>query len=174
MYASCVGLGEAGERQVRDNGGTSAGRAGLRAAGGHRGGEAEDGAYDLRVSHDARASAAHTPVIGDAGRECFARLFLLFLVLRLEINLMRLVYSYFLSFVASIQLACDSSRSLRTIPNAYRSATLVLIIAHYFILARFFIPLALLQYISKYVYNSLVMIRYSLYIFIFNGSNTQL
>ena len=58
-----VCLGEAGERQVRDNGGPSAGRAGVRAAGGHRRGEAEDGAHDLRVPHDARAPAAHTPVV---------------------------------------------------------------------------------------------------------------
>ena len=80
MYASPVGLGETGERQVRDNGGASAGRAGVRAAGGHRRGEAEDGAHDLRVPHDARAPAAHTPVVGGTGarvlRECDALLFL--------------------------------------------------------------------------------------------------
>ena len=70
MYASPVGSGETGERQVRDHGGTSAGRAGVRAAGGHRRGEAEDGAHDLRVSHDARAPAAHTPVEGGASHEC--------------------------------------------------------------------------------------------------------
>ena len=71
MYASPVGSRETGERQVRDHGGTSAGRTGVRAAGVHRRGEAEDGAHDLRVSQDARPPEAHTPLVGGAGRVCF-------------------------------------------------------------------------------------------------------
>ena len=121
MYASCVGLGEAGERQVRDNGGTSTGRTGVRAAGGHRGGEAEDGAYDLRVSHDARASAAHTPVVAMlVVSQCFAAALpysLCYLSIQFDALCVFVLYSMNskLSFVAPIQRACYSSYSFSSL-----------------------------------------------------------